>query len=135
MQSIIGWTLQISLLLPLPTTLNNGLLSEVSLIRAFVPKSRDSSSFQIEDTTLFLLKAYFITVALNVDAKLPTMSLIASDFSFLPENTTGCPDATIDEASTMDSTPLPCQAETVISIDNIASDFSWKQQQCIKSIS
>ncbi|CAN6916084.1 unnamed protein product [Brassica oleracea] len=85
MQSIIGLTLQISLLIPSPTTLSNGLLSEVSLIRAFVPKSKDSSSFQIENTTLFLLKAYFITVALNVDAKLPTMSLIASDFSFLPD--------------------------------------------------
>ncbi|CAN6874984.1 unnamed protein product [Brassica oleracea] len=63
------------------------------------------------------------------------MSLIASDFSFLPENTTGFPDASTDEASTMDSTPLPCQAETVISIDSRASDFTWKQQQCRKSIS
>ncbi|KAF3515996.1 hypothetical protein DY000_02059837 [Brassica cretica] len=34
------------------------------------------------------------------------------------ENPTGCPDATVDEGSTMDSTPLPCQTETVVSIDS-----------------
>ena len=50
------------------------------------------------------------------------------------ENPTGCPDATVGEGSTMDSTPLPCQTETVVSIDSKASDFSWKQQQCSKSI-
>ncbi|CAF2056863.1 unnamed protein product [Brassica oleracea var. botrytis] len=48
------------------------------------------------------------------------------------ENPTGCPDATVGEGSTMDSTPLPCQTETVVSIDSKASDFSWKQQQCSK---
>ncbi|CAG7893229.1 unnamed protein product, partial [Brassica rapa] len=50
------------------------------------------------------------------------------------ENTTGFPDATVDERSTMDSTPLLCQTETVVSIDSKASDFTWKQQQCSKSI-
>ncbi|CAG7888038.1 unnamed protein product, partial [Brassica rapa] len=51
------------------------------------------------------------------------------------ENTTGCPEATIDEGSTMDSTQLPCQTETVVSIDSKTSDVTRKQQQCSKSIS
>ncbi|CAN6986706.1 unnamed protein product [Brassica oleracea var. botrytis] len=51
------------------------------------------------------------------------------------ENTTGCLEATIDEGSTMDSTPLPCQTETVVSIDSKASGVTRKQRQCSKSIS
>ncbi|KAF3546407.1 hypothetical protein DY000_02010388 [Brassica cretica] len=51
------------------------------------------------------------------------------------ENTTGCLEATIDEGSTMDSTPLPCQTETVVSIDSKASGVTRKQRQCSKRIS
>ncbi|CAN7093273.1 unnamed protein product, partial [Brassica rapa subsp. narinosa] len=51
------------------------------------------------------------------------------------ENTTGCLETTVDEGSTMDSTPLPCQTETVVSIDSKASGVRRKQQQCSKSIS
>ncbi|CAN6818558.1 unnamed protein product, partial [Brassica oleracea] len=51
------------------------------------------------------------------------------------ENTTGCLETTIDEGSLMDSTPLPCQTETVVSIDSKANGVTQKQRQCSKSIS
>ncbi|WZZ72388.1 hypothetical protein YC2023_083758 [Brassica napus] len=34
----------------------------------------------------------------------------------------------------MDSTPLPCQTETVVSIDSKASGVTRKQRQCSKNI-